>query len=279
MLEKGIVIFALGHPMYGCMAFNLAVTIKAVDFIPVCVVYDDTAISHLSSQQTIVFDEMVHAPHLKPGCGVKLSAYNLSPYEETIVLDADMIWLPRKTPAELFSEIGDRDFLAISEGDTDNPSGEYFFWANVDEVREKYGVDKIHQWRTEVMYFKKGDVAEKIFTDAIAINEKPGLSYVKEFAGGIPDELGINIGCAISEIESLSGFKPSYWPSMHQHRIPEFDTLYRNYYLLSVGGNHATENVKKFYNQIVKAQAPKIGLQHCFPLQSKHTYLVERRKS
>lgn len=277
---KGIVIVAIGHPEYGRNAFNLAVTIKAVELFPVALIYDDTAISHLDSQQISLFDHLIHAPHLKPNCSAKLSTYDLSPFDATLVLDADMLWLPRRKPSELFAELEGATFTAISEGDTDNPSAEYFFWAHVDEIREKYNVTKIHQWRTEVMYFEKGEKAAALFNHALAINKDHGLSYVKDFAGGLPDELSINIAAAIMGIEPhIANWQPSYWPHMNGHKVPEFDFLYRNYYVFSVGGNHQTENIKVFYNRIMKAQAPKIGLQHSFPLQSKHTYLPERRKS
>lgn len=276
---SGILIFAIGHPAYGNMAFNLAVTIKAVENTPIALVYDQSAIGHLASEQISIFTSLIHAPHLKPNCSAKLHAYDLTPFDRTLVLDADMLWLPQQKPVDLFDTLQGAAFTAISEGDTDNPSGEYFFWGHVDEIREKYGVTKIHQWRTEVMYFEKGEAAEVLFTKAKEINNNHGLAYVKDFAGGIPDELSINIAAAIYHIEPhIPSWKPSYWPHMNGHKIPEFDFLYRNYYLFSVGGNHLTENIKSFYNRIMKAQAPKIGMQHSFSIQSKHDYLPERRK-
>ena len=280
MLEKGIIIFALGHPAYGHYAFNLAITLKAVEDIPIAVVYDDTSLSHLDDYQRKVFDQQIYS-NLKPGCGAKLNAYDLSPFEKTLLLDADMVWLPRKNPSELFDLLSGYEFTGITEGSTDNPSAHYFFWAEVSEIREKYSIENtIHQWRTEVLYFERSEKVATTFDLAKQIHKSHGLSKVKQFAEGIPDELAINIAAAASDLHPhLPNWQPSYWAQLHQNKIPELGTLYREYYLLSVGGNMNTENVKRLYNQLVKAQAPKVGLTHCFPLQSKHNFLLERRKS
>lgn len=280
MLDKGILIFALGHPYYGRYAYNLAITIKAVEDITIAIVHDKTSISHLDEYQKVVFDHLIESD-IKPGCGAKLHAYDLSPFEKTLLLDADMLWLPVQKPSDLFNELNGVEFTGITEGSTDNPSSHYFFWADTAEIREKHGIKGIiHQWRTEVMYFERSEKVTAMFTDAISINKNHGLSKVKEFAEGIPDELSINIAAAKHELNPHKpNWQPSYWPQLHRNHVPEPSTLYREYYLLSAGGNMNAENVKKAYNTIVKAQAPKVGLTHCFPLQSKHSFLTERRKS
>lgn len=280
MLEQGILIFALGHPYYGRYAFNLAISIKAVEDIPIAIVHDKSSLSHLDDYQKAIFDHQILS-ELKPGCAAKLHAYDLSPFERTILLDADMLWLPKHKPSELFEELKGNEFTGITEGSTDNPSSHYFFWAEIGEIRDKYQIEGvIHQWRTEVMYFERSEKVEKMFAEAITIHSDHGLSKVKEFANGVPDELSINISAGKYGLSPhKERWQPSYWPQLFQQKIPEAGTLYREYYLLSVGGNMNTENTKRLYNTIVKAQAPKVGLSHCFPLQSKHSFLPERRKS
>lgn len=280
MLEKGILIFALGHPYYGNYAFNLAITLKAVENIPIALVHDTTGISHLDEYQKVVFDHLIPCD-LKPGCGAKLHAYEHSPFEKTLLLDADMLWLPVHKPSELFDQLNGIEFTGITEGSTEKPSSHYFFWAEIEEIRSKYEITgNIHQWRTEVMYFERSERLSDMFADSIKINKEHGLSKVKEFADGVPDELSINIACGKHDLHPHQpNWQPSYWPQLYQNRVPQPSTLYREYYLLSVGGNLNTENTKKLYNSIVKAQAPKVGLSHCFPLHSKYSFLKERRKS
>lgn len=277
---KGITIFCLGHPYYGRYAYSLAVSIKAVENFPVCLVHDYSAVSHLTQDQQLIFDIRIPSD-LRPSCGAKLHACDLSPFKQTLLLDADMLWLPKKRPSQLFEELKGVDFTAISEGSTDKPSSHYFFWASIEEIREKYNIKgNVHQLRTEVMYFEKSDRVERMFKKAQSIYSDHGLNSVKEFAGGVPDEMCINIAAGIEGIEPHdTNWKPSYWAQLKQNQLPALDNLYSDYYLLSMGGNMNTQNVKNLYNNILKAQSPKLGVAHMFPPQSKHQFLETRRKS
>jgi len=277
---RGILLNAFGHPYFGRYAYNLALSIKAVENMAIALVHDYSAVSHLTSEQQEIFDIRIPSS-LKPSCGVKLHSCDVSPFKQTLVLDVDMLWLPKRRPSELLHELRDIEFTCITEGSTLKPSAQYFFWANIEEIREKYQVTGVvHQLRTEVMYFEKSEKVGKMFKKAQAIHEKPDMASIKEFAGGVPDEMALNIAAAIQGIEPHSTeWRPSYWPQLFQNKVPPVDQLYSNYYLLSVGGNMNTQNVKNLYNTLVKAQAPKLGLAFSFPLQSKHQFLENRRKS
>ncbi len=277
-MTKGIVIIASGHPQYGRMAYNLAVSIKAAENFPVACIYSGPAITHLSEAQRKVFDYLIPA-ELPQTCCAKVYAYENSPFDCTLLLDADMIWLPIHNPSELFADLDGVEFTAISEGDTDNPAGHYFFWADIEEIKNKFDVEKVNQYRTEVMYFIKSEKIEAFFNKAKELITGHGLSKVKKFAGGVADELVINIAAAIYGLEPHDkNWRPSYWPRLHGDVIPDPSDLYRKYYLLSVGGNHAPSGTQKFYNGLMKAQSRKIGHQHLFALQSKYSYLPEREK-
>lgn len=280
MLEQGIVVVATGHAQYGRMAWNLAVSIKAVENFPVAVLYSGVALGHLTEKQLKVFDHKIPMD-VVAGCGAKLSTYQYSPFKKTLVLDADMLWLPRKKPSELFTELDGVQFTGITEGDSDNPAGHYFFWANIDEIREQYKITgKVFQWRTEVMYFERSKAITSVFRDAIKIHKKPNLKTNKQFAGGVSDELAINIACAIHEVEPhVIKWQPSYWPKLHRGEVLPADQLYSKYYVFSAGGNSAPLTTQEFYNRLMKAQAPKIGQVHIFALQSKFSFLKEREKS
>lgn len=248
--------------------------------MPIALVFDYSALSHLTEEQIEIFDIRIPSD-LRPSCGAKLHSYDVSPFKQTLVLDADMLWLPRQRPSELFDALNGIEFTCISEGSTDKPSAHYFFWGHIEEIREKYNITGVvHQLRTEVMYFEKSEKVERMFKKAQEIYIKPNLNYVKEFAGGVPDEMALNIAAGIEGIQPHDpNWKPSYWAQLFQNQIPPLDQLYREYYLLSVGGNINTQNVKNLYNTLVKAQAPKLGLAFSFPLQSKHNFLENRRKS
>lgn len=287
-IPRGVILLAVRHPYYGRLAFNLAATIKASEAIPIAIVHDDKSLTHLSDSQKSVFDHFVSLPkHIGEGFAPKLHLNELSPFEETIFFDADMLWLPVRKPSELFEELGIADFSAITEGwceletlDCTNVNQMYYFWADVKEIKEAYGLKsgKLYQWRSEVIYFKKTDKIDQFFRTAQEIHANPNLKSIKSFATYVPDELSINISAAIHGIgPHKEKWTPAYWYKLFKDQIPGTATLYR-WYLISFGGNAANGSLKKIYDQIASMALKKIGKQHVFGLHSKNSYLTERAK-
>lgn len=273
-------IIATGSPYYGRMAYNLAITIKAIENIPVCVLCNGSGLNHLSETQRGIFDKIINIE--ESSFAAKLKIYKYSPFEETLYFDADMVWLPKKKPSELFEQMKEHDFACMWEGYKDFTTGEdktslkYYYWCNTDEAKEKYNLTgKIYQTRSEVIYFKKNELVEKIFADANKVIEKPGI-VVKNFAGQTPDELGINISLAINNV-TLPEFKPAYWHRLYGEGKGLPQIMY-DYYLMSVGGNFATGVMKDCYNKVCLAAHRKLGLQFLFSLQSKKHTIPERLK-
>lgn len=288
MLKQGILIFACGHPFYGRMAYNLALTIKAVENIPIAVVCTPHSISHVGNSQRAVFDYVIDCPVDVPvGCGCKLWANDLTPFEETLLFDADMLWLPNKKPSQLFDQMTGVDFTAITEGYYDctenkqhDINTKYFFWADCEEIKTKFKTksDKIYQWRSEVVFFRKNKQTNQVFNSAKRIYRKPNLETMMKYAGGVADELAINISAAIHDVHPHRfKWQPSFWFMQHGGNIPTLEYLYANYSLVSFGSNFASGSAKQLYNRIVKAACYKMGHQHVFPLVSKNEWLPDRK--
>lgn len=275
---KGITLVAVGHPFYGKWAYNLAVSIKAVEDFPIALLYTDKALSHLSAEQLNIFDKFVSLPTDTPAAtSAKLLAGELSPWEETLILDVDMVWMPEHKPSDLFELLKGVTFTAISEGNEAEPAKNYFFWASVDEIRSVYTLKvPLTQWRTEVVYFNKE--GSKVFTRALEIVKNPGLTTILQHATTTPDELGVNIAAAEMGITPHQfKWQPSYWPAMHNNFIPAFADLYRDYYLLSMGSNFVSDAVKKIYNSLMGAYCNKLGVQHLFEMVPKRNFLPQRK--
>lgn len=273
VLDKGIVIIVTGHANYGRMAFNLAATIKAVEDFPIAVMFNGHALAHIGEHQKKVFDLIIpideSIPH-NPSC--KLYAPQYSPFKKTIIFDADMLWLPQRKPSELFEELKDYDFTAITEGKESEP-GSYYFWCDPGEVKQHYNLKtEMHKWRSEVVYFNENGAS--VLNRALEIVKKPGISSVTHFAHSVPDELGINI--ATSEMGILPHkykWQPSFWHLMNGNFIYDLQKLYREYYLISFGANRSTQHIKQIYTMLVGAACYKVGLQNVFSLIDKRVFL------
>lgn len=274
---NGIVIIATGHPYFGRMAYNLALSIQACEQTRICIVHDGQALSHLSEIQLRVFtDNKVLPEDYRTGVQAKLHLDQLTPYEQTIYLDADMVWIGQRKPSELFLELKGNNFTAITEGDSDNPNNKYYFWADPAEIKAVYKVQKVYQWRSEVMYFEKGT---KLFKEARKLKPGNTLKSTKLFGYALPDELFINIATALlGIIPHKYQWTPAYWMRMHGEMLPKPAELANQYYLLSAGSNYASSQMKKSYDTYMRYAANKTGTTHLFPLKSKKEWLPERQK-
>lgn len=280
MLEKGIILVATGAPFYGRMAYNLAVSLKAAEDMPITVLHNGSGLSHLSPKQLMIFDEIVEI-EIK-AFAAKLCLLDYSPYERTIYFDCDMAWMPGKLPSDLFKELEGVSFTSITEGYYDYDTGEnhgnnmYHFWADPIEAKEKHNLSgKFYQWRSEVMYFTRD--AKPLFDLAKEVYANP-LVNVKQFAGHTPDELAINIAASKLNIHPhVYKWKPAYWHRLHGEGkgLPQ---IINDYYLLSAGGNYATNVMKTCYNNVCKAAHRKLGLQYLFQLESKKAVMRDRIK-
>ncbi len=128
-MKKGIIILATGHAFYGRMAYNACISIKATDKeFHVALVYDHSAISHLSHRQRAIFDFMI--PVAETGFAGKLGLDLVTPFEETVFIDADTVWLPNKSPHALFESIPECAFTGhhrrlLRYGDDGYIAGQY----------------------------------------------------------------------------------------------------------------------------------------------------------
>lgn len=277
--KNGITLVASGHPYYGRYAYNLAVSIKAIERFPVAILYAGSALCHLSEDQLSIFDKIIELPDETPAnVSCKLYAGQFSPWENTLLLDADMLWLGGKKPSDLFAEMESVEFTAITEGNEKDPAKDYFFWADTGEIRANYKIPGIiYQWRTEVVYFTQ--IGRGVIKRALEIVESPGLTTIKQFGYAVPDELGVNIATAEAGVEPHQfKWQPSYWHLMHNNYFPPPSELNEKYYLISFGSNMVSGTAKKVYDQIMKASCYKLQRQHVFPMESKRNFLKERDK-
>jgi hypothetical protein len=287
--NRGIVLIVLGDPFYGRMAFNLLLGLKHTEpEMPVTLIHDSGAITHLRPSQRKMFNAMVPCSpehymlngkmqYYMP----KLHLYELSPYKETIFLDADMLWLPRKKPSQLFDELAAVDFAMINEGyvsmnGADKFSNQkYTFWVDPNKIKEAYPDNKnvqsgkLFQYRSEFIYFRKNKESKKLFTLAQKIYRNPKALPVK-MGEKIPDEYAFNIAGLLLGIEPHEfNYCPVYWEFLHGRlRLTESE-LYNRYYGYSMGGSMNIDRQKNFYNELVKYYSMHAHLQNTFRWENK----------
>lgn len=272
---KGIIIIATGHAGYGKLAYNLACSIKTVEHIDIAVVHAGDALSHLTEDQKKIFDYVIDLPgDYRTGFNAKLHLDQLTPFTHTLYLDADMLWLGR-SPQELFKELEGVSFTVITEGNSDAVNNKYYFWADIDEIKKAYSLNKVWQIRSEVIYFEK----TKVFKKARELAPEKKLKTIRMFGEHIPDELYFNIATSILNIDPhVPNWMPAYWPRLHGDVMPNLPVLYKNYYLLSFGSNAASSIMKRAYDNIMRVVSSKLRIPYLFPLKSKKEWAPGRLK-
>lgn len=285
-MKQGILLIATGHHYYGHLAFNLACSIRSVSELPICIVHDDTSLLDLTDKHKAVFNQFINVSdiNLQTWRDARFMLPEITPYDENIALDVDMVWLQKK-PEDLFSFLETTDFTCSNEGYYDITTGEsnlsniYMYWGDRDAIIKKYKLKgKFPQIRSEVMVFRKSKAVQDLFKIAKDINIKPRVDIIS-FSGGNPDEFSFNIAlCRRKIYPHQNMWQPTCWPARERGIVPELPELYKNYYALSAGGNLISEKLKRTYDILVGAAAYKMGLTNDFPLRSKQSYQSNRSK-
>lgn len=285
--ETGILLLAIGHPYYGRMAYNLAMSIKAIEpFAHITLVYTDSAIAHINKRNMWVFDNKMPIADTSEPFGVKLLLNNLSPYDRTLFFDVDTLWVHKTGPSKLFDQLKGVSFTGITEGFHDysdpslsDPSKHYFFWGDLDEIRQSWAIkNTIFQWRSEFIYFEKCEKTDAMFNLAKSVYADPKIKSVKKFADHVPDELAFNISCAIYGISPHKyKWQPTYWDMLNGGNMPPIEELREKYYLVSCGSHASYGALKRVYDNVSSKSAFKLKLQHVFPLISKKEMLTNRQ--
>lgn len=294
---RGILLIAAGHPYYGRMAMNLAVSIKSqFPETKIAIAHAGRGISHVERlpEFSSVIDLIVPIPEKcfynkdqRPEwIKTKLHLPELTPFDETIFLDADMLWL-NKNPADVFEELAAEEFVVnnnafieIKDGILSRELEGFSAWSNLEEVFKVYQLDNTRYYsiHSEMMYFKKTAAVHDLFATAQEIYMQPKVSSVV-FAGAIPDEFALEIAIAqLNIVFPTTPYRPVYWEAVEGKWLDIKGCINSGYYAYSVAGNGYNFHIKKQYDHHAKACYQKAGMHHnlVYLLKQKSDFLPER---
>lgn len=274
-MTQGIILIATGHANYGKMAYNLALSIRSTGPANITLVYDEEGIKSLAAHQRGVFDNLLSAPdEATDGFKVKLHLDKLSPYDETLYFDVDMLWISQDPVSSLFEKFKNDEFWMIVEGDSDNVNTQYHFWASEQEIKKQYKVEWVPQTRSEVMYFKAGT---KVFEKARSLKPERKLITAQKFGAYTPDELNLNIALALLDIRPRP-YTPAYWPRLVKNYFRQIRDLRKEYFLLSFGSNFIPSVMVQEHDNFMKAVCYRLGTPFLYTIKSKKNWAPGRVK-
>ena len=234
---KGTCLLAVGNPCFGQYAYNLAASIKYKDpDASICVFTEGNTLHALGDNKNAIFDYILPAPlealymknHRRYPNRFKLSLHRYSPYDYTIYLDADSIWISSHRITELFDRFigADVDFAGQCEDMIDLRT-DYFIHkralngigANVVEgftPKLSYKSHRMYQLHGQFLLFKKTARVRGYFNEALCLYdrmESGGLTQEANWKwyGEAVEELALSVATATIGFDlapESSGFAP-----------------------------------------------------------------------
>jgi hypothetical protein len=280
---KGILLIALGHENYIRMAVNLAASIRVSDKeVNICLVHDGR-FSDLAGNEQSLFSKNIICPdaHCKTNgqedcIKAKTRLYELTPYQQTLFLDVDMVWLLDKPVSELIDSLEGIDFTIMNTGPV-----EKCYWAEPDELRRVLGDETpMYVFYSELIYFEKGDKTKGFFKKVKQAFDKPIVDARTFGTSAMPDELAFIIASLQTGVlPHQDNWFPVYWhfrDKGKRHLQPY--QLSKEFYAYSIGGNVTPEYAKAHYNNLTAHYCKAMGIKQPYQVRDKRSYIMERTK-
>jgi hypothetical protein len=280
-MNQGILLIALGHKNYGCMAANLAMSIRANGVqIPITLATQADTIARLDENYKSLFTSIIECPaeyytlNDNETCYIKSKAHmnDLTTYDETLFIDADVIMNTNSTIGQLLEELKGVDFAIKNRGKNNTHS----IWADMAEVIQKYELQDrdIYEVHSEFIYFKKDHPAmirwAENFNDLKVTHTN--------FGDCIPDELPLFIAMAETNTKPHKDrFNPIYWPYDTDNQLDSSE-INKGYVGLSIGGSKIAQKQLDMYNNRVVIFTRIMNMVTIFRQLPKRNYLSNRQK-
>lgn len=262
---KGILLIAINSQFYGCMAYNMAVSIRLKSDIPITILADSVALNSLTDEQKSIFSivEPNFEDYLDKGISnplkLKTCIYDYSPYDETLYMDVDGLWLDRN-PDDLFKELKDFQIHEVNrykKGEYDNSE---MIWTTVEgkqhlgEILKEKGIATIYpEYNSSFIYFEKSDKNKKYFD---RVKENYENRYEKKQLGGFyPDELAWNITSAEMKHYGKKGYRPIYF--QWESKVKELGEIRNDFWVLGLAAGYQPSKLISHYNGLARSNMIK----------------------
>lgn len=256
MVTKGVFLTAYGKRGYVWSAYNLAFSIKYFNpHIKITLYHDDSLFQHVSDDRLWVFDELIHIPdEVKFSKGkidpakIKVSVYDLLPYDYNLYLDVDALAL--KDLAPIFTDLinaGGYYYTTIIGTHTIQEGADIglkMIWADADVIWDHFKLPSTAVMpctNSSFQFIKKCEESKSLFDQLKKNLEDPiPLNKLKnQWGGGQPDELYLNV--ALAQKGLLGKYDGDYLFLGYHNSEKTFEQITNDSYILSVfGGRNFT---------------------------------------
>ena len=287
MNNTGILLIAIGHKNYGCMAANLAMSLRANGCeLPITLVTQPETITRLDDAYKALFTDIkMIEPHCytlgdNSECYIKAKAHmdELTPYDYTLFIDSDVVMINNGKINDVINDLKGVEFTAKNSGftpyDSEKITPDAKQWANLLEVKEAFNFTNENIWNvhSEFIWWKKG---HPVFAKWVENFENIRVKNI-EFAGCIPDELPLWIAMAQLGVDCHKEmYHPTFWP-MDSKKTMRLKDLKEDYCGISIGGNRIPDVQLNIYNNLLQIYSMRMNMRYKFLQQPKKRWAAER---
>lgn len=274
--NRGILLLAIGSFEYLSMAENLAMSIKDVEpDIKIALAHNYNEVN------SKWFDKFIKVPkkaYTTKGTTEFIKAktyiYDLSPFDNTLFLDVDMVWLFKKKPSELMSEVNGCNWTMSNTGKAD-----YSVWADINEIKATYPDTDMWNYHSECIYFQKNETTKQYFDKTKELFDNPTIN-TNMFAGArLSDEIAFQLASIeTNQYPHKENWLPIYWYARARNEMYMMPyQLTNKYYAYSIGGNQTPTTVKKNFTDISKYHSDKSKSGKIYNIRDKRLFIKERK--
>ena len=254
-MTRGIVIIATDNPYYGALASNLCCAIKSTSKESVCLIHDEKAIDGLDALALHQFD--IKVPVSGGAFSLKLELFDLSPFDKTLYLDADMTLSPFAKLSKFMDDLDGVNFTMANRGV--NHGGTVSDWVDVANAMTLYEVKTWIDCSSEVIYFEKQYPAKEVF-DYAKLFYKSNEVVHRTIGGHQPDEPAFSYAMAYNDVKPHKmPWLPSFWEPQ-ERRYKSEQTIQEEYTFISMGGNSVSERIRKMYKRWSQYYCSQLGV-------------------
>lgn len=267
----GVLLISVGSHFYGVLAYNMAVSIRLKSDIPITLLADEQSLDMLMPQQREVFTEIVEPKYadyseeriLNP-LKLKTRIYDYSPYDKTLYLDVDGLFLGTKRFEDLLSELKDFQIHEVKRHKFPYDKVGMIWTRGKDKVQHLPEVLKGYkvkaqypEYNSSFIWFKKNKKNEEYF-NLVKQNYDNKHQVWTKLGRCYPDELAWNLASAqLKHYGKKDAFKPIYFN--WEDDIAPLPTIASLYWFLGMAAGYQPGKLLGYYNGLAKENMGKIG--------------------
>lgn len=283
-MTKGVFLAAFGRKGYMYAAFNMAVSIRALNpNIRIAFAYDESLLPWLTPDRIQLFDDLIPIPQSQfkdygriDPAKFKTAIYDYLPYDENLILDVDGCCI--QDLSRLMDYLSTKDGFYFTDHLGKGKKGEeinYLMWASQDTIWDHFKLSDeqtIYAVQTSFSYVKKNKESKRFFTQ-LKKNYENGIDKKKVhlWGGTIPDELFYSGTLAQLNIDPSIEIKPVFFGNYFYSGT--YQQLHSEFFILSLYGNGIGRTETKlryldYYDKLMRGYCRELGYEHIYKVGS-----------